>query len=160
MALQPFVEPWPLFSFLTLVDRTPWTGDQLVARPLPAHDSINTKWTQTDIHASSGIRTHDPRIWAGEDSSCLRSRGHCDRPQTEKYEDKGAVSVQLLGLNQWATYGCVCWHPQQTCTACTKVYLFLLLSFTPWRFMGVGGKGPHILNLGIMWRSAVTFTLR
>jgi hypothetical protein len=33
----------------------------------------------TDIHASSGIRTHDPSIRAVEDGSCLRPRGHCDR---------------------------------------------------------------------------------
>jgi hypothetical protein len=37
MALQPFVGPWPLFGFLILhtVGRTPWTGDQPVASPLP-----------------------------------------------------------------------------------------------------------------------------
>jgi hypothetical protein len=35
--------PWPLFQFLNLyrVGRTPWTGDQPVARPLPTH-RINT----------------------------------------------------------------------------------------------------------------------
>jgi hypothetical protein len=33
----------------------------------------------TDIHASSGIRTHDPSDSVGEDSPCLRPRGHCDR---------------------------------------------------------------------------------
>jgi hypothetical protein len=32
------------------------------------------------IHnAWNGIRTHDPSAWAGEDSSCLRPRGHYDR---------------------------------------------------------------------------------
>jgi hypothetical protein len=31
------------------------------------------------MHASSGIRTHDPSVRAGEDSSRLRPRGHCDR---------------------------------------------------------------------------------
>jgi hypothetical protein len=39
MALHPFVGPWPLFQFLDLlytVYRTPWTGDQPVARPSPA----------------------------------------------------------------------------------------------------------------------------
>jgi hypothetical protein len=37
--LQPFVEPWPLFSFLIFytVGMTPWTGDQPFAKPLPAH---------------------------------------------------------------------------------------------------------------------------
>jgi hypothetical protein len=29
----------------------------------------------TGIHASSGIRTHDPSVRAGEDSSCFRSHG-------------------------------------------------------------------------------------
>jgi hypothetical protein len=33
----------------------------------------------TDIHVSSGIRTHDPSVWAEDNSSCLRPRGHCDR---------------------------------------------------------------------------------
>jgi hypothetical protein len=35
----------------------------------------------TDIHASRGIRIHDPSVRADEDSSCPRPRGHCDRPQ-------------------------------------------------------------------------------
>jgi hypothetical protein len=34
----------------------------------------------TDIHALSGIRTHDPCVRATQDSSCLRPRGNCDRP--------------------------------------------------------------------------------
>jgi hypothetical protein len=34
----------------------------------------------TNIHALSGIRTHDPRVRASEDSSCLRPRGQCDLP--------------------------------------------------------------------------------
>jgi hypothetical protein len=29
-------------------------------------------------HASSGIRTHDPSVWAGEDSSCIRPHGYWD----------------------------------------------------------------------------------
>jgi hypothetical protein len=42
-------------------------------------DNINAEQTHTDIHAMSGIRTHDPNVLAGEHSSCLRLRGHCDR---------------------------------------------------------------------------------
>jgi hypothetical protein len=38
--------------------------------------------TQTDINASSGIRTHYPSVRESEDSSCLRPRGHCDRLST------------------------------------------------------------------------------
>jgi hypothetical protein len=56
------------------VGRTPWTGDQPVAMPL------QTQNKRTDIHALSGIRTHDPSVRAGEDSSCFRPLGHCDGP--------------------------------------------------------------------------------
>jgi hypothetical protein len=45
--------PWPLFEFLNLypVGRTPWTGDQPVARPLPKLKTTQTqnKRTQTSI---------------------------------------------------------------------------------------------------------------
>jgi hypothetical protein len=34
---------------------------------------------RTDTHGSSGIRTHDHSVCAGEDISGLRQRGHCDR---------------------------------------------------------------------------------
>jgi hypothetical protein len=46
MALQPFVGPWPLFSFVILytVGRTAWTGDQPVARPLPTHRHPCLEW--------------------------------------------------------------------------------------------------------------------
>jgi hypothetical protein len=45
---------------LQTVGRTPWTGVQLVSRPLSTQDNTNTEETETDIHVSSGIRTHDP----------------------------------------------------------------------------------------------------
>jgi hypothetical protein len=41
------------------------------------------RYLHTDIHASSGIRTHDPSVRASEDSSCFRPRGHCDRPSED-----------------------------------------------------------------------------
>jgi hypothetical protein len=61
------------------VCRTPWTWDQPVTRHLPTHRTN----AHTDTHALSGIRSHDPSVRASEDSSCLRSRGHCDRPRSE-----------------------------------------------------------------------------
>jgi hypothetical protein len=56
MALHPFVRPWPLFQFLNIyaVGRTPWTGDQLVARPLPTHRSTQTQ--------NKGKQTSMPRV--------------------------------------------------------------------------------------------------
>jgi hypothetical protein len=74
--------PWPLFQFHDHFtdDRTPWTSDQLVARPLPKHRTTQTQ--NKHIHTPntlSGIRTHYPSFWASEDSSCLRPLNYCDR---------------------------------------------------------------------------------
>jgi hypothetical protein len=45
--------PWPLFQFLNLntIGRTPWTGDQPLARPLPTNRTTQTenKRTQTSM---------------------------------------------------------------------------------------------------------------
>jgi hypothetical protein len=49
------------FIFYT-VGKSPWTGDQPVAKPLATQDSTNTEKTHTDIHALSGIRTNDPSV--------------------------------------------------------------------------------------------------
>jgi hypothetical protein len=51
---------------------TPWMEDQPAARLLPSQRTIQTEKMHTDIHASSGIRTHDPSVRAGEDGACLR----------------------------------------------------------------------------------------
>jgi hypothetical protein len=98
MALQPFVGLWPLFSFLILytVGRTPWTGDQSVARPLPTHRETQTESKHTDIHVSSVIRTHDLRIRAGEVGSCLRPRGHCDRYYLSIFVGKSHIATCCL----------------------------------------------------------------
>jgi hypothetical protein len=50
MALQPFVGSWPLFQFLNPIHgRTPWTGDQPVARQLPPHRIAQTQNKRTQI---------------------------------------------------------------------------------------------------------------
>jgi hypothetical protein len=67
------------FLILYIVGRTPWTGDQSVTRPLPIHRTTQTHNKCIVIHASSGIRIHDSRVRASEDSSCLRPCCHCDR---------------------------------------------------------------------------------
>jgi hypothetical protein len=61
------------------VGRTPWPRDQPVARLLPTQAKYKHR-INADIHALSWIRTQDPSVPEGEDSSCLRPRGHCDRP--------------------------------------------------------------------------------
>jgi hypothetical protein len=45
----------------------------------PSQGRYLTNTRNTEIHALSGIRTHDPSVRAGEDISCHRPRGHCDR---------------------------------------------------------------------------------
>jgi hypothetical protein len=75
----------------------------LVGRMMvPSQGSYLHRTTQTeemwrDIHASIAIRTHDPSAWAGEDISCLRPPGHCDRPWTIMY--KKMHSIQLITEN-------------------------------------------------------------
>jgi hypothetical protein len=44
------------------------------------HRTTQHRETQTHIHAPSRIRTCDLNIRAAEDSTCLRPRGHWDRP--------------------------------------------------------------------------------
>jgi hypothetical protein len=76
VTLQPFVRPWPLLQFRKLFyihGRTPWVGDQPVARPLPTRRTTQTH-TKTSM-PFSGIRTHDPSVRASEDNWCLRLRG-------------------------------------------------------------------------------------
>jgi hypothetical protein len=33
------------------------------------------------IHTLSGIRNHDPSVWAEEETSWFNPRGHCDRQE-------------------------------------------------------------------------------
>jgi hypothetical protein len=65
-----------LMNLFWTFGRTPWTGDQPYARPLPTQDNTTKKKRG---HASSGNRTHDPSVRAVEDSACLRQRGHWGR---------------------------------------------------------------------------------
>jgi hypothetical protein len=72
------------FRFLILytTGRTTWNGWS-ARRKAAAYSQDNTITEQThiDIHASSRIWILEPRIQAGEDSSYLRPRSHCDRHQ-------------------------------------------------------------------------------
>jgi hypothetical protein len=67
------------FLILYIVGRTPCTGDQPVAMPLPTHRTTQIQNKRTRIHALSGIRTHDPSLSAGENGSYLRPRAPCVR---------------------------------------------------------------------------------
>jgi hypothetical protein len=101
MAVQPFVGPWPLFKFLDLLIQSVgllgWEISPSQGRYLHTEQHKH-RINHTDIHASSGIRTHTPSVLAGEDSSCHRSRDHCEgrlRPNT--------LSIYVITLT--AAYG-------------------------------------------------------
>jgi hypothetical protein len=83
--LYILLAPWPLiFQFHDhFTDgRTPWTSDQLVARPLPKHKTTQTQIKHIhipNIHDLCGIRTQDPDFRASEESTCLRPLGYRNR---------------------------------------------------------------------------------
>jgi hypothetical protein len=94
---------------LYTIVRTPWTSDRPVARPLPKYRKTQTqnKLTHTpNIHALSGIRTHDHNAPASENSSCLRSLGYRDRPLNSSYGNNlfilGIIrNVYSVHISQW-----------------------------------------------------------
>jgi hypothetical protein len=58
----------------------------------------------TDVNASSWIRTHDPNVQAGEDGSCLRPRSHCDRHNpivTSRNSVLNKREIQVLWVIKW-----------------------------------------------------------
>jgi hypothetical protein len=58
----------------------------------------------TDTHVSSGSRTYDPSFRAGEDSSCLRPSGYCDRLASERAKTVHALECSATVIDsdwQW-----------------------------------------------------------
>jgi hypothetical protein len=81
MAPQSFVNLGLYFSFLIYTQSVGLLDRGSARRKAATYTQNNTdaEWTHTDIHASSGIRAHDPSVREGEDGLWLRPRGHCDR---------------------------------------------------------------------------------
>jgi hypothetical protein len=82
---MPFSGPWRVFQFLDLfytqsvglLRRGISPSQGLYLQTEKHNHRINAH--KTNIHALSGIRTHDPSVRASEDSLCFRPLGHCDR---------------------------------------------------------------------------------
>jgi hypothetical protein len=76
LELRVFVKRFVSLQFLNskTVGRAPWTGDQAIARPLTSQDNTNAETTQTDIHASNAICTHDPSVQAAKTVHALEAR--------------------------------------------------------------------------------------
>jgi hypothetical protein len=69
------------FSFLIYTQSVGLFGRGISRRKAATYtqNNTNTEWMHTDIHALSGIRTHDPSVKAGEEISWRRPRDYCDR---------------------------------------------------------------------------------
>jgi hypothetical protein len=98
--------PWPLIFQLHnhFTDgMTPWTSDELVARPVPKHRATQTQNKHINIpniHALCGVRAHDYGFRASEDNTCLRPLGYCDRPNYDSSCKKlGWTMVPVFTLN-------------------------------------------------------------
>jgi hypothetical protein len=83
---RPLLDLGRFFSLLTfyIVGKTLWMGDQPVVM----------LYMHTEIHALSGIRTHDSSVRAGEDSLSLRPRAVTDpssRPRGGPISKHGKV---------------------------------------------------------------------
>jgi hypothetical protein len=74
MVLEAFIGPWTLYQFLNLhtIGRTPWTGDQHVARPLPTHRTTQTQ----------NKRRHPCLEWDSNPRSQCSSRRNQFMPET------------------------------------------------------------------------------
>jgi hypothetical protein len=77
---------WALAAFLCSLSYT--QSVELLGRGISPSQGLHLHTEQhkhrinahnTDLHALSGIRTHDPSVRASEDSSCLRPLSHWDR---------------------------------------------------------------------------------
>jgi hypothetical protein len=88
---------------------------------------------QTDIHAFSGIRTHDPSVRVGEDGSCLRQHGHCDR---------------LIWTNILLTYSSeiVCYFQFGSSVYTTNNAIFFQYNGEKWTFAFIKIKDIELAN--------------
>jgi hypothetical protein len=76
---SPLLGPGLFFSYVNVFTQTVGLLWQVISpsqgRYLHKGQHKHRINAHTNIHALSGIRTHDPSV----DSSCLRPRGHCER---------------------------------------------------------------------------------
>jgi hypothetical protein len=96
----PFVVPCPLFNFLILcaVGKTPWRGDQPVARPLP---------TTTQTRISS--HRHPYLEW---DSN---PRSKCSRGRKVHALDRAATVIRFCSSARENISRATCFHSDEVC---------------------------------------------
>jgi hypothetical protein len=96
---------------------SPLLGDQPAAKTLPTHRTIQT---HTDIHVSVVIRTNNPNIGAGEDSSCLRQRSDCDQKIISILTKKYVLSYSFEHLIQYVVIKLIM-PEREICLSCRSM---------------------------------------
>jgi hypothetical protein len=91
--LEPFVGPRPLFQFFGPIHsrKDSWHWGSETERPLPQAEHKQNKHTNTDIHAQSGIRTHDPCVRASDKT--IHGLDRAATVMAHIYQGKGKLSV-------------------------------------------------------------------
>jgi hypothetical protein len=97
MALQSFVGPLLLFQFLDHLQSLGLLGQGIsLSQSHYLHTGQHKHRRRTYIHASNGIRTHNPTVSAGGESSFLRPCGHCNRQSYRTNNSKTFTADMLL----------------------------------------------------------------
>jgi hypothetical protein len=66
--------------FFLIISQTVGLLGRVIGPSQGRYLNIEKRIHTPNIHALSGVRTHDPSVRASQDSSCLRPRGYCDLP--------------------------------------------------------------------------------
>jgi hypothetical protein len=131
MAAQNFVGPWSLLQFRNFFTQTVGLLGLVISpsqgRYLHTGQHKHRINADTDIHALSEIRTHDPSVRASKDYLCLRPLGHCDRLPLDFYE----INVSFGGSSVFRPSGL--WHHVVFCmfVNCSELHLPFFFRFYP-----------------------------
>jgi hypothetical protein len=144
MALQPFVGPWTDFGLiLYTVGRTPWKGDQPVARPLPTQRTTQTENKHT--HISMLREGFEPTTPVFERAKTVPALDHATT----------VISICCCGNLKYAHSLCFVLFPilqsSTTTVVCFPVPTRLNLSRKS-SGSGTGSTQPREYNWGATWK--------
>jgi hypothetical protein len=161
---SPLLDPGLFFSFVIFFTQTirllGWVISSSQGRYLHTGQQKHRINAHTNIHALSGIRTHDPSVLASEDNSCLRPHGHWDRlvitiPVIIKAAGPRSLVVNMI-LRKWQiilSYIMIVVLPSLVPLEqrrSRRMYILMPVSYTP-HFLQTAYnrcKTPQLLSIG------------